>query len=610
MRPNQLISLFATLTINATTSIAANYMTDDNDSYLALSTELDRTIDRLWAKQGVLISERTNLKELASNISESDEHTMVSIGDGYFVSMNYTDATSFLLRQDKRLEQSINDIHSKIDFAKQMKVKLKAPSNASEKKEELNEEGLPFVEILEELDSNGNVISSNIGDPKESDSTRRSPEDSKIAEIHEKQSEQLGATEVLINENKGIISNEVNEKDDWQELMEDMGITEVNDQKKDPSLSLRQPLEKDTDEPIGEDKSGSTARTDLAIDENDMIKLELFDELADEEVDVPDNIEWDYDFEEEGSDSADDSLADEMLYGLRKTQFLPGKENEENPINKMLWDKISDLRMNKEGSGGSANVKEIQKESSSASKKSVRFSDALDIKSIENVGEQLKSITYPERKLSKFKQNRAIDKNTLPEADPPKAQHQEITEPLSDVIERDVTVGSFQAKDDSNAQHTLDNSDLDAMAQAYTRELNEEDKSAGSIVIEKLDDFEKVNALIMSSQKNGPGTNDAYNEDHVEQSHDDDDGSDIDDSDLGPILEEEIVENNDVTSEEIESSLLQEQINREYQYLSQKLRSSSPRDNEPSELVPLDENKQPVRISRFKSMRNSRYPRD
>ena len=199
---------------------------------------------------------------------------------------------------------------------------------------------------------------------------------------------------------------------------------------------------------------------------------------------------------------------------------------------------------------------------------------------------------------------------------------------MSDIIERDVPVGSLhnsekshmsplEVEDAHNAQETnnvttngTNKFDLDAMAKAYTRELNEEDRGAGSIVVEKLDDFEKVNALIMSSQNSGTLMNETYNEESTEQSYDDD-GSDIDvDSDLGPILEEEIVENNDVTSEEIESSLLQEQINREYQYLSQKLRASSPKDNEPSEMVPLDENMQPVRISRFKSTRNKRYPRD
>lgn len=604
-------------------------MTDDNVSYLALSMELDRTIERLRAKEGVLASERMRLKELASDISESAEHTMVSIGDGYFVSMNYTDATSFLSRRDKYLEKSIDDIHSKIDFAEQMKVKLTAPGNGNEKEEKLNEEGLPFVEIVEELDSNGNVISSNIGVPKERDSTMRIPEDSKVVEMQENRSGQLEATEVRTNESKEIDSRGDKEKDEWQELMEDMGITEVKDSK-ESRLSSKQSLEKDTSEPYEEDKSGSTSRSGLAINENDMIKLELFDELADEEVDIPDNIEWDYDFEEGSSDDADDSLADEMLYGLRKTQFLPGNKNEENTINKMLWDKISDLRINKERAGHVTTVEDTQKESSNSSKKSVRFSDALDIKSIENVGEQLKNITYPDRKLSKFKQNRvAIDRNTLPDAGPPKSHHQETSEPLSDIIERDVPVGSLNNSEKSHmsplevedAHHGQDTKsvttnginkfDLDAMAKAYTRELNEEDRSAGSIVIEKLDDFEKVNALIMSSQNNGPRMNETYNEDSTEQSYYDDDGSDIDvDSDLGPILEEEIVENNDVTSEEIESSLLQEQINREYQYLSQKLRASSPKDNEPSELVPLDENMQPVRISRFKSTRSKRYPRD
>ncbi|EDK38498.2 hypothetical protein PGUG_02596 [Meyerozyma guilliermondii ATCC 6260] len=603
-------------------------MTDDNVSYSALSMELDRTIEHLRAKEGVLASERMSLKELASDISESAEHTIVSIGDGYFVSMNHTDATSFLSRRDKYLEKSIDDIHSKIDFAEQMKVKLTAPGNGNEKEEKLNEEGLPFVEIVEELDANGNVISSNIGVPKERNSSIRIPEDSKVAEIQENTSGQSEATEVRTNESKETNSREDKEKDEWQELMEDMGITEVKDSKESPSSS-RQSHEKDTSVPFEEDKSGSTSRSELAINENDMIKLELFDELADEEVDIPDNMEWDYDFEEGSSDDADDSLADEMLYGSRKTQFLPGKKNEENTINKMLWDKISDLRINKERAGNVTTVEDIQKESISSSKKSVRFSDALDIKSIENVGEQLKNITYPDRKLSKFKQNRvAIDRNTLPEDGPPKSHHQETTEPLSDIIERDVPVGSLhnsekshmsplEVEDAHNAQETnnvttngTNKFDLDAMAKAYTRELNEEDRGAGSIVVEKLDDFEKVNALIMSSQNSGTLMNETYNEESTEQSYDDD-GSDIDvDSDSGPILEEEIVENNDVTSEEIESSLLQEQINREYQYLSQKLRASSPKDNEPSEMVPLDENMQPVRISRFKSTRNKRYPRD
>lgn len=606
-------------------------MTDDNESYLALSRELDRTIERLSAKEGLLLSERIKLKEIAGDISGSTEHTMVSIGDGYFVSMNDTDANSFLLRRDKYLEKHIDDIHSKIDFAEQMKMKLTVPGNGREKEEKLNEEGLPFVEILEELDTNDNVISSNIGIPKERDSLIRMSESSKVADTQENQSGQLGATKIRKTGNDDKKFDGEKEKDEWQELMEDMGITDPKDIAMDSRLPSS--LEMNTDELPKEDKSGSTHRGELAIDENDMIKLELFDELADEEVDIPDNVEWDYDFEEEASDSGDDSLADEMLYGLRKTQFLPGKKSEESTINKMLWDKISDLRINKERrSGDVITVKDTEKESSNAPKKSVRFSDALDIKSIENVGEQLKNITYPERKLSKFKQNRvAIDRTTSPEAGQPKPQQeeQETMEPLNDIIERNVTVGSLhniekshmiplEVEDTYDAQATtivttnkMNNFDLDAMAKAYTRELDEEDQSAGSVVIEKLDDFEKVNALITSSQNNPLRMNETYTENSTEQSHFDDNGSDIDsDSDLGPVMEEEIVENNDVTSEEIESSLLQEQISREYQHLSQKLRSSLPKDNEPSEMVPLDENMQPVRISRFKSTRSKRYPRD
>lgn len=645
---------------------------EQNDSFDTLIKELKRTLKNLNLKRDALLQQETNLLDLSHTLSKTSEDTMVALGDGYFVSMSSKEAREFLLRRQQLLKTTVADIESQISMGYDTRKRfLELLQTKSEEK--YNEEGLPFIEILEELDEDGNVISAKFSGKDESETSmaRQLEPTTTINKIPPAQKDSMPIDRKKKGEqDKDIISEERNDNSEqqsqWDELMEDMGI-----KRKDESNYPADPAN-DVISQI-DDVNANKGTNDIAIDQNEILKLELYDDLAaEEDLSIPDNIEWDYNFgsdddDKDDDDSDDDEFADRILYGQGGASFIPSTKDDRNDINGLLWQQVSDYRRNKHTAAEEpfVHVSEEGNEEGAKpnnAKKSVRFSDTLDIKSIENVGQQLKQITYPSRKFSRFKQVRsANEKNQSNEISANEADLEVKTSesaPLSDVLERNfdeiklqeqhdkplsdilehqtgtgddltiatseangrhpakVRVSRFKSKsqklgtqvDMSKNENDLPEPerncpDLDELAKAYTQDLLKDDEEFSQrVVIEKLDDLEKHNSLVESNPEFLSDTNGEANADFVSDESDSD-------GDSGPILDD-IVENDVVETEDIESSILHEQISREYEMLSKKFRPSRELQGKNQEIEHLDENHEPLRVSRFKSARYGQLQRN
>ncbi|EGV63895.1 hypothetical protein CANTEDRAFT_134475 [Yamadazyma tenuis ATCC 10573] len=137
----------------------------------------------LKSQRNILISQIDLYKELKIDINKNPSENgkvMVLIGDGYFTEKTVSEADEFL---DRR-------IHSLSDIVDRFNMSIKHESNESEKlkssfvrddydnavremksEEKLNEEGLPFMDIVEEMDDNGNIIGVTVNNKKHKDYT-------------------------------------------------------------------------------------------------------------------------------------------------------------------------------------------------------------------------------------------------------------------------------------------------------------------------------------------------------------------------------------------------------------------------------------------------------
>lgn len=602
-----------------------------------LSEKLRRNNDYLRVTKRALNDQKLTLEQLAAELPLNGEN-MIALGDGYFASMSSEESRAFFVRKIEKIASAIKEVDAKFAIGENSLEKLNAINGTSEHGE-VNEDGLPYVEILEELDAENNVVSAKVSPQGKPDV---SPTNPAVNFGSHEMSDKKDTQQLRTIYDKGILSNDTELADgvpelqnEWHELMSDMGIMNEDDDGKGgvKGQHLLGPTSANTAKEI---------TNQVEIDEDEIIKLELFDELDDEDMNVPDDVEWDYDFEDDDErESDDDSLADQMLYGERGTTLLP-RNNKKN-IEGLLWDHISHLRQNNEKKLGVAGKRldaDASEVAESVPKKSVRFSESLDIKSIENVGEQLKNITYTDRKLSKFKQNRISNDTKSFGNRSQKLSPLDLApisnEPVHDVVERDVPIvaqkvdsgNQFTRKSEGHspitssdgyntsslaskipevlgvtsdpASYTIIDNDLDAMVKAYNDGFGQEN-NGDMVVVNELADFEKLNAALNQAL----GEN-SLGDPMAITSHFSLDDYDTDSED-GPVLRDEIVENeDDLNAGDIDSLMHQEQINHEYQTLSRKFRSLKHTNNEERELEPLNEEKQPVKVSRFKANRLKR----
>ena len=205
---------------------------------LLLST-LKNTITSISARRDALADQLKNYKALHIQLEENEkqlESVTVYLGEGYFVERTPQQALVFMSSRVVTLEKAVSELDAKAKEAEDTIFKLSkfnelAKLESNSKEEKVNEEGLLFMDIKEELDEEGHVISATINDkplehPLEKADTIESP--ASILKFPQKKEFEY-IQESLIEEN-GTFSNDSDpikeDQDQLQELFEDMEIVQ------------------------------------------------------------------------------------------------------------------------------------------------------------------------------------------------------------------------------------------------------------------------------------------------------------------------------------------------------------------------------------------------
>lgn len=495
--------------------------------------QLLRSTENLIIKRDLLLSQVENLLNLRDRLTQDNQDkVIVLLGGDYFVEKTVKDAGEYLQRRLSSLKEGIDELSANIKHAEKTTKEFQSLQETEKGQEngaddgKLNEEGLPFIDIREEIDEDGNVLSVNLNDeviqvqPKNAISALTPEKTLKLKPSPEKQLPARSgplSQPVIADDDPGT-NNRVSSPPDVdvnpiKELFEDMEIISGDKSGHESKGSKQGSFEKKIDDlkisgddkasllqiyeefknsqqetsPAGQsdgilsdikeadDKtfidtvevtSTSTPKSgNLAIDRNDLLELELlaseFDDIEGESFETSDvqDEEWYFDDEEEDDDE-DDEYADSLLYGSGKAAALvpSSEEGQSNEIRDLLWKNITQLRQSN-GAGTtdksrislrlptetSISLQSALKKGTGQKRKSVTFSESLEIKEIANVSEELKNITYANQNMSRFKQNRMMHTAQGERAGEEKVTSSDQEGPVSElVVERNLE-DSFRA---------------------------------------------------------------------------------------------------------------------------------------------------------------------
>lgn len=442
---------------------------------------------------------------------------LVFLGCEYFVERDPESAVKQVETRLEYLTAAIHEFTQKIKDAKQTVdnidtlVKYQKEEDESEKmdaveEEAHNEEGLPFMDIREELDEDGNVMSSTINPQNEKrlqdfgrehgiapqdelDELNELLQDMGIAKKEESKILEPRVPEPKIQEiehagdiiDQTIVDSEANDlvamsdivverdithpeavtefiverdvTDDLQEAINESVIeTEIEEVLKeyihetgetpmDASMTADKdsqveetpdheyfsflksmgvisktqcqiqepPVIEAKEEPESErsESFGDYDPSQPAIDQDDILQLQLIaDEFDDEEIDYD---ELEYGFDADDTDDDDDDRVDWDEQAQIDKTFVPESSSA------LFMKELQKLREKKQGNDphqqsaiDSGVVEEIHTDlqMNKKEKKSVKFSDKLEIKEIENISAELKRNEEAQMKLSRFRQLR------------------------------------------------------------------------------------------------------------------------------------------------------------------------------------------------------------
>lgn len=724
----------------STSKVTTNNHAQDSDSdeFQQLTTQIDSTISNLKQKRDYLQDQLAQFESVRQGLKTSGDSTTpikFQLDDGTMIEKTTTEAIEFLDKRVTEIKEALTQFNTKINEAESTKEKLnqfnqfvqQGGNHEELKQEKLNEDGLPFVDIQEELDEDGNVINVEFKDAQE-DTT---------IDKNEKDSRGTPKVEILgeeIDKAKKLDKVSQSESDEFQALLEDMEV--ISKDKKAQELNFDQDdlldkidklqisaedkfklkqvcveefknLEPEHDTDKTQENSASDKVIgnfeNLAIDKNDLIELELLaDDFDDSEnfqgENYDDDEEWDYEFDEDDEEEEED-IADELLYGGGKAKIIGSDEKSNN----MLWDQIINLRKSKLVATDQVADKIEESTVNEKKPKAVRFAEHLDINEVENISESLRNPPPETGKMSLFKQNRmsSQQKNRSEEIMETVENDSVMTDILendvmSDIVEKEPVMTDIIEKDDDdqifennditessiierepvatinestpetktgtssqkpvsrfkamrssqplkdtgklNTQAPvkipipgdsekevvpLESStslsvsklqdlqlDMDKMAQAYVSGMYDDDIVTEGPVVHKLDDFETLNKMVeakkQDNEKLGIQEYDAAsNEVGMEIDEDDED------DDEGPILVDEIVENeldesNGVFNDEV---IFDREIRENYHKLRNKLildQNGFKKSQQELEMEPVDDEGNPIKISRFKAAKMNR----
>lgn len=724
----------------STSKVTTNNHAQDSDSdeFQQLTTQIDSTISNLKQKRDYLQDQLAQFESVRQGLKTSGDSTTpikFQLDDGTMIEKTTTEAIEFLDKRVTEIKEALTQFNTKINEAESTKEKLnqfnqfvqQGGNHEELKQEKLNEDGLPFVDIQEELDEDGNVINVEFKDAQE-DTT---------IDKNEKDSRGTPKVEILgeeIDKAKKLDKVSQSESDEFQALLEDMEV--ISKDKKAQELNFDQDdlldkidklqisaedkfklkqvcveefknLEPEHDTDKTQENSASDKVIgnfeNLAIDKNDLIELELLaDDFDDSEnfqgENYDDDEEWDYEFDDDDEEEEED-IADELLYGGGKAKIIGSDEKSNN----MLWDQIINLRKSKLVATDQVADKIEESTVNEKKPKAVRFAEHLDINEVENISESLRNPPPETGKMSLFKQNRmsSQQKNRSEEIKETVENDSVMTDILendvmSDIVEKEPVMTDIIEKDDDdqifenndiiestiierepvatinestpetktgtssqkpvsrfkamrssqplkdtgklNTQAPvkipipgdsekevvpLESStslsvsklqdlqlDMDKMAQAYVSGMYDDDIVTEGPVVHKLDDFETLNKMVeakkQDNEKLGIQEYDAAsNEVGMEIDEDDED------DDEGPILVDEIVENeldesNGVFNDEV---IFDREIRENYHKLRNKLildQNGFKKSQQELEMEPVDDEGNPIKISRFKAAKMNR----
>ncbi|KAI3404147.2 hypothetical protein KGF56_003047 [Candida oxycetoniae] len=358
-----------------------------------------------------------------------------------------------------RLERLIKEFDVKIEQAKSTKVNLVKLGElqqlqSGKPQESVNEEGLPFMDIQEEVDEEGNIISTKINDvPFEvagkTGTVKKLQNQTKNKQLENEKFEDevkqlLQDMELVSTSHNHRVTNvdqddllskidnlHINPQDkfDLKRLCidafntynedEDEGEGENEDKDKDED-------DVDEDAALGEKKSSKKSKDSFSlsslpinsIDKSDLLELEILaDDFDDQDVcpQFNEDEELNYDYEDEDEDEEedndDDASADDIIYGNTRDNSWFGGE-QQGQANSLLWGQINKLRLEKvekyhKHVSTDTEEEGVTRVEPKKKQKSVRFAEHLSIKRVENISESLKNPPSTHRKQSLFKQRKS-----------------------------------------------------------------------------------------------------------------------------------------------------------------------------------------------------------
>lgn len=478
----------------STSKVTTNNHAQDSDSneFQQLTTQIDSTISNLKQKRDYLQDQLAQFESVRQGLKTSGDSTTpikFQLDDGTMIEKTTTEAIEFLDKRVTEIKEALTQFNTKINEAESTKEKLnqfnqfvqQGGNHEELKQEKLNEDGLPFVDIQEELDEDGNVINVEFKDAQE-DTT---------IDKNEKDSRGTPKVEILgeeIDKAKKLDKVSQSESDEFQALLEDMEV--ISKDKKAQELNFDQDdlldkidklqisaedkfklkqvcveefknLEPEHDTDKTQENSASDKVIgnfeNLAIDKNDLIELELLaDDFDDSEnfqgENYDDDEEWDYEFDEDDEEEEED-IADELLYGGGKAKIIGSDEKSNN----MLWDQIINLRKSKLVATDQVADKIEESTVNEKKPKAVRFAEHLDINEVENISESLRNPPPETGKMSLFKQNRmsSQQKNRSEEIKETVENDSVMTDILendvmSDIVEKEPVMTDIIEKDDDD----------------------------------------------------------------------------------------------------------------------------------------------------------------
>lgn len=480
--------------MSSTPKVTTNNQAQDSDSdeFQQLTTQIDSTISNLKQKRDYLQDQLAQFESVRQGLKTSGDSTTpikFQLDDGTMIKKTTTEAIEFLDKRVTEIKEALTQFNTKINEAESTKEKLnqfnqflqQGGNHEELKQEKLNEDGLPFVDIQEELDEDGNVINVEFKDAQE-DTT---------IDKNEKDSRGTPKVEILgeeIDKAKKLDKVSQSESDEFQALLEDMEV--ISKDKKAQELNFDQDdlldkidklqisaedkfklkqvcveefknLEPEHDTDKTQENSASDKVIgnfeNLAIDKNDLIELELLaDDFDDSEnfqgENYDDDEEWDYEFDDD-DDEEEEDIADELLYGGGKAKIIGSDEKSNN----MLWDQIINLRKSKLVATDQVADKIEESTVNEKKPKAVRFAEHLDINEVENISESLRNPPPETGKMSLFKQNRmsSQQKNRSEEIKETVENDSVMTDILendvmSDIVEKEPVMTDIIEKDDDD----------------------------------------------------------------------------------------------------------------------------------------------------------------